>query len=130
MNPGIWLNDEVINFYVEMLNERETKKSSATKNWYFSSFFFTKLMQNGVYNYNLVKTWAKANVFSMRSISFPINIIEFHWKWVYIFPFLKVIGFYDPLGPNNNDVENYGVHFLRVMCYIFITDVDFNGFIY
>ena len=100
-----------------MLNEREAQISSSTKNWYFSTFFFAKLMENGVYNYDLVKTWPKdKNIFVLDSFSLPINITKSHWKMVYIIPFSKVIAFYDPKGPNDSDVKNYGVHLLKVIC--------------
>ena len=129
MNPNQWLTDEVINFYIEMLKERETQISSDTKNWYFSSFLFAKLMENGVYNYDLVKAWPKdKNIFVLDSFSLPINITKLHWKMVYIIPTSKVIAFYDPLGPIDSDVENYGVHLLQVIFYVVIIQNDFNSF--
>ena len=58
--PNTWLNDEVINFYMCMLQERDTqlcaKNSSRRASHYFNSFFVNKLVDlDNRYNYNNIK---------------------------------------------------------------------------
>jgi hypothetical protein len=57
-----WLNDEVINFYMEMLAERDSAlcglpNSHRTPSHFFSSFFISKLLENGNYRYENVKRY-------------------------------------------------------------------------
>ena len=43
LQPGQWLNDEVINFYEQLVRERNEKQSGRPKLHAFSSFFYTKV---------------------------------------------------------------------------------------
>lgn len=117
-----WLNDEVINSYMEMLMQREEAISSP-QSLYLSSFFFVKLMNEGEdefddtreYTYQNVKRWAKnIDIFKMRYIFSAINIKKCHWKVIYWILEFKVIVIYDPMGCLKSDVEKYAVHALEV----------------
>ena len=45
-----WLNDEIINFYLQMIVERSTKNESGWPKVYATNtFFYPKLMQSGIY---------------------------------------------------------------------------------
>lgn len=61
-----WLNDEVINFYMQMLIEREEAISSP-QSLYLLSFFFSKLTGDDAgtitYNYANVERWTKKKNF-------------------------------------------------------------------
>lgn len=57
--PSMWLNDEIINYYMQLLMDRNNlqhqNKSIQKTSFYFNSFFIDKLLENEKYNYNLVK---------------------------------------------------------------------------
>ncbi|CAL4939336.1 unnamed protein product [Urochloa decumbens] len=59
LRPGCWLNDEVINLYLELLKEREKREPKRfLKCHFFNTFFYKKLAcgKNG-YDYKSVKRW-------------------------------------------------------------------------
>lgn len=61
LRPRGWLHDEVINFNMNMLQERDTmlclSNYDRIPSYYFSSFFMNKLMDCGGYNYENVKRY-------------------------------------------------------------------------
>ncbi|XP_078159946.1 ubiquitin-like-specific protease ESD4 isoform X2 [Carex rostrata] len=59
LRPGGWLNDEVINLYLELLKERERRQPERfLKCHFFNTFFYKKLIgRNGGYDYKAVKRW-------------------------------------------------------------------------
>jgi sentrin-specific protease 1 len=84
LRPAEWLNDEVINFYCKLLEERGKKNKNAPKCWFPNSFFWPKLSgaDNSSYSYKDVKRWsikAKIDIFELDHILFPMNIGESHW---------------------------------------------------
>jgi len=59
LRRGCWLNDEVINLYLELLKEREKREPNRfLKCHFFNTFFYKKLAcgKNG-YDYKSVKRW-------------------------------------------------------------------------
>merc|ERR1712228_582884 len=60
LEDGQWLNDEVMNFYMALLQDRNLKRLQQNgKNirvLLMNTFFFTKLSSNS-YNYKAVKRW-------------------------------------------------------------------------
>eukprot|EP00069_Balaena_mysticetus_P003229 bmy_16569T0 len=65
-----WLNDEVINFYMNLLVERN-KKQGYPALYAFSTFFYPKLKSGG---YQAVKRWTKGvNLFEQELILVPIH---------------------------------------------------------
>ena len=113
LHERTWLNDEVINFYMEMIRERDNLISP--KSIIHSSFFFTKIVDSdGNYNYTAVRRWAKQIIFSMQYLFSPINVNRSHWKLLNIFFIHKVIVIYDPLGCSESDVEEYGAPAFQV----------------
>lgn len=85
--PRTWLNDEVINFYFKLLQERCNKATQGPKCWFTNSFFWNKLSggpakQNDEYNYKEVRRWtikAKVDIFALDFVIFPMNVGEMHW---------------------------------------------------
>jgi len=100
LERSVWLNDEIINFYMEMLKERDTKLCELDPNrkpsWFFSSFLIAKLLEDGDYSYARVKRWAKRfDAFAQDKIFFPINIANNHWVLVVAYIQKKQVRFYD-----------------------------------
>lgn len=62
LGPSTWLNDEIINVCMSMLQERDKRHREALKGsptcHFFNSFFLNKLYKDsGKYNYNDVRRW-------------------------------------------------------------------------
>eukprot|EP01038_Epipyxis_sp_PR26KG_P006123 gene6123-8439_t len=103
LEPGAWLNDEVINFYMCMLQVRDeklcTKYPSRVPSYFFNSFFITKLLicDHG-YTYGNVKRWSKKfDIFAMDKIFFPVNLNNSHWAMAVVYMRKKRICYYDSM---------------------------------
>ena len=95
LKPTVWLNDEVINFYIEMMSERVKSKGV----YCFSSFFMIKLLEKDKFTYKRVSRWpkkAKVNVCELKKIFIPIHVPG-HWAVVFIDVLNKEIYYYDSL---------------------------------
>ena len=66
LRPGVWLNDEVMELYLKLL-------AATYPDWYFcQTNFYTKLVVQRGYDYNLVQKWTKkVDVFSKVSSQAP-----------------------------------------------------------
>ncbi|KAK8527675.1 hypothetical protein V6N13_085483 [Hibiscus sabdariffa] len=85
LKPGSWLNDEVINLYLELLKERENREPKKfLKCHFFNTFFYKKLVSpEGGYNYKAVKRWTSQKklgycLFDCDKIFVPIHK-DIHW---------------------------------------------------
>ncbi|XP_071937784.1 ubiquitin-like-specific protease ESD4 [Coffea arabica] len=85
LRPRAWLNDEVINLYLELLKERERREPKKFLNChFFNTFFFKKLVSGkGGYNYQSVRRWTSQKklgycIFDCDKIFVPIHK-EVHW---------------------------------------------------
>lgn len=102
LRPRTWLNDEVVNFYMAMLQERDERLSKANPNrttsHYFNSFFMTKLQEGNGYSYAGVKRWSKKfDLLSKDKIFVPININNTHWTLAVVYIQKKEIHYYDSM---------------------------------
>ena len=105
---GQWLNDEVISYFYKMLANRDEALTEANpgrkRSHYFSSFFFTKLFDEGCtdeYSYKNVKRWSKKvpgkDIFALDKVFFTCNVSKSHWTCAVIFMEEKRIQFYDSM---------------------------------
>lgn len=83
--PGGWLNDEVINLYLELLKEREKREPDKfLKCHFFNTFFYKKLYNpNTRYDYKAVRRWTTQrkigySLMDCDKIFVPIHK-EIHW---------------------------------------------------
>jgi Ulp1 family protease len=101
-----WLNDEVINFYMDLLGNHYNNplNNALSSHYYYSSFFFAKLyFDHNTYNYEAIKKWSKkVNVFEQEKLFFPI-IYNSHWTLAVIFMHKKEIHYYDSMMGNNSN---------------------------
>ena len=104
-----WLNDEVINFFMSMLKDRDEalcllNPTGRKSSHYFNSFFISKLLDTEnkkVYTYDAVKRWSKKfDIFTKRRIYFPINISNSHWTHLVLYMEQREIHYYDSMGGN------------------------------
>lgn len=93
LKPLAWLNDEVINFYMNLLIERGKLKDYPSVHA-FNTFFFPKLSNSG---YDSLKRWTKkVDIFSHDYILVPIHR-GMHWCMAIIDMNEKVIRYYDSM---------------------------------
>ncbi|XP_062975255.1 sentrin-specific protease 1 [Elgaria multicarinata webbii] len=109
LNHLNWLNDEIINFYMNMLMERSKQKSFPTVHA-FNTFFFTKLKTA---KYQAVKRWTKkVDIFSVHILLVPIHL-GVHWCLAVIDFRKKTITYYDSMGGTDNDACKILLHYLK-----------------
>ncbi|XP_042883405.1 sentrin-specific protease 1-like isoform X3 [Penaeus japonicus] len=97
-----WLNDEVINFYMNLLVERG-KNDNYPSVYAFNTFFYPKLVKTG---YSTVRRWTKkVDVFSMDLLLVPVHL-GMHWCLATMDFRSKSIRYYDSmLGDNERCLE-------------------------
>lgn len=112
LKPFTWLNDDVINFYLELLNERnkilmEINPDYRMSTCYFNSFFIEKLSneKQKKYKYDNVKRWTKNNnIKNYDQIYIPVNCpFRIHWVAIVLYLKQKTIVWYDSKWRNYND---------------------------
>lgn len=93
---GHWLNDNIIDFYLNMVSERFPEV------YCWTTHFFTTMKSKG---YQGVARWAKrrkVNVTEKNLIVVPINIMSTHWAVAVIDNVAATISYYDSLASNGN----------------------------
>lgn len=110
-----WLNDEVVNIYMQLAQERESCRSK-NENIFMSSFFYQKLVHfNGGFNYSGVKKWTKhIDIFSSSRIFFPININRQHWVVVCVSMHNKKVQYFDSLGNDGRIISENILRWLQL----------------
>ncbi|XP_049636479.1 sentrin-specific protease 2-like [Suncus etruscus] len=104
-----WLNDEVINFYMNLLMERNRKQDYPAL-YAFSTFFYPKLMSAG---YQAVKRWTKGvNLFDQELILVPIHQ-EVHWSLVVIDVRKKSLKYLDSMGHKGHKICEMLLQYLQ-----------------
>ncbi|XP_074292273.1 ubiquitin-like-specific protease ESD4 [Silene latifolia] len=122
LRPGAWLNDEVINVYLELLKERERREPKKYLNChFFNTFFYKKLAggRNG-YDYKAVKRWTSLRKIGYKlsecdKIFIPIHK-EVHWCLAVINKKDKKFQYLDSLGGRDSQV-------LRVLAKYYVDEV-------
>ncbi|KAL0488418.1 hypothetical protein AKO1_015601 [Acrasis kona] len=94
-----WLNDEVINFYLGLCIERcDNSLVPVPKCHFFTTFFYTKLVEKGSYNYANVRRWTKkVDLFSKDKVIIPIHL-GVHWTCAVINLRDSRFEYYDSMG--------------------------------
>ncbi|TKV96168.1 hypothetical protein SEVIR_9G411700v4 [Setaria viridis] len=110
--PGRWLNDEVINLYLELLKEREKREPKRfLKCHFFNTFFYKKLAcgKNG-YDYKSVKRWTTRrklgyDLIECNKIFVPVHK-DVHWCLAIINMKKNTFQYLDSLGGMDHNVLN------------------------
>uniref|UniRef100_A0A1B6KPG0 Ubiquitin-like protease family profile domain-containing protein n=1 Tax=Graphocephala atropunctata TaxID=36148 RepID=A0A1B6KPG0_9HEMI len=98
LNRLNWLNDEVINFYLNLIIERG-KKDKNMNVYAFNTFFYPKLVSGG---YNSLKRWTKkVDIFDNELLLVPIHL-GMHWCMATIDFRDHTVRYYDSMGSDNN----------------------------
>jgi sentrin-specific protease 1 len=83
---------------------------------FFSSFFYTKLSENGVYNYKNVSRWlkrAKVDIAQLEKIIMPVHVGHNHWCCAIINFAKQQIEYYDSLGGSNPQCLQFLRNYVR-----------------
>lgn len=116
LQEGGWLNDEVINFYLSLVMERNSGKEGGLKVYVFSTFFFPKLQGLGTGQtggHAAVKRWTKAvDLFLCDLILVPLHL-GVHWALAVIDLKSKTVKSYDSMGQRHEDICNLLLHYIK-----------------
>ncbi|TBU64827.1 cysteine proteinase [Dichomitus squalens] len=116
LRPAQWLNDEIINFYGQMIlsrseDSKENPGDSVVNGrkrplnvHYFSTFFWSKLRGQGYEKARLAKWTKKIDIFSKDVILIPVNHSNAHWTAAAINFRKKRIESYDSMGMARGEV--------------------------
>ncbi|KAK8947141.1 Ubiquitin-like-specific protease ESD4 [Platanthera zijinensis] len=114
LRPGAWLNDEVINLYLELLKEREKREPKKFLKCHFFSTFFYKRLISGKHGYDFkaVKRWTTQRKLGYAlsecdKIFVPIHK-EIHWCLAVINVKDESLQYLDSLG----GLDNYALKML------------------
>ncbi|KAK9375790.1 uncharacterized protein V1513DRAFT_441990 [Lipomyces chichibuensis] len=94
-----WLNDNVIDFYLEMVTQRSRDDPKLPKSFCFSTHFFTTLSGNR--GYQGVARWGKRKQLMLSNTDYifvPINVHNAHWCVSVINIKRRRFEYYDSLG--------------------------------
>lgn len=105
-----WVNDEVINFYFNLIMERAEKKSERYPSVHaFKTYFFPVLSSRG---FDDVKKWtSRVDIFAKDLLLIPIHLGN-HWAIVVVDMRKKILEFYDSMGSERFDLRYFNVYFL------------------
>jgi sentrin-specific protease 1 len=93
-----WLNDEVINFYMNLLIARGHASDKYPKVHAMNTFFYPKLLSGG---HASLRRWTrKVDIFAQNVVVVPIHL-DIHWCMSIIDFRDKSITYYDSMGGNN-----------------------------
>ncbi|XP_011299611.1 sentrin-specific protease isoform X2 [Fopius arisanus] len=93
-----WLNDEVINFYMNLLIERG-KEEKYPNVYAMNTFFYPKLLSGG---HAVLKRWTrKVDIFAQDIIVVPVHL-QMHWCMSIIDFRDSSIRYYDSMGGENH----------------------------
>lgn len=125
LNCGCWLNDEIINLYMRLLQERDTRLHAAggmetyPKCHFFNSFFLTKLYKDtGKYDYESVRRWtapgrlkaigqSRTSILDCDKILVPVNQGNVHWVTAVIDIKNKKFEYFDSLRGEDSTCLNH-----------------------
>ena len=118
LEDGVWLNDEVVNYYLKsILRKRDEmlcrvqngRRRSHCYNSFFADFLLGKNIEDphlkGTYQYSNVERWARkvpgGDIFGLKYLLIPKNQGNSHWQLVCVYIEKKTIAFYDSLHGND-----------------------------
>jgi sentrin-specific protease 1 len=100
LQPGIWLDDTLVNFY---LNQCLSKRDTSSYLFYKTNFWNSLMNVDTIsmvhqYEFDKVRWWNKGqNIFDMKKVFIPINVGNSHWVLVVIDIEKKKIQHYDSM---------------------------------
>ncbi|XP_061082340.1 sentrin-specific protease 2 [Conger conger] len=109
LRDSSWLNDEVINFYLNLVMSR-SEQGGGRKVYAFSTFFFPKLRGGG---HAAVRRWTKAvDLFLYDLILAPLHL-GVHWSLAVIDLKAKSVKYYDSMGQRHDHICSLLLRYLK-----------------
>jgi Ulp1 family protease len=113
LRPGAWLNDEVINFYMNLINERSKQDSKALKVHCFNTFFYSNfLLPKGYAGVKRFAKRAKVDIASCDMVLVPIHL-GVHWCMSAVNRKEKRIEYWDSLRGGSGKVHSKLREYMR-----------------
>ncbi|CAB3237686.1 unnamed protein product [Arctia plantaginis] len=105
-----WLNDEIINFYMNLLMQRSEERKDLPKVYATNTFFYPKLMQSGQAG---LRRWTrKVDIFAHDLIIIPVHL-GVHWCLSIIDFRAKKVSYLDSMGGRNQACLDALMQYLR-----------------
>mmetsp|Transcript_114533 Transcript_114533/g.262803 ORF Transcript_114533/g.262803 Transcript_114533/m.262803 type:complete len:387 (-) Transcript_114533:60-1220(-) len=129
LRNGQWLNDEIMNFFMKILQDRsdnivdkERNRRRVPRCWFTNTFFWAKLSGtdeggSGQFNYKAVARWAKkavGDVFALDAIVVPVHLSLTHWALGVVDMRRKRFLFLDSLNGTCGAFAKYMMEYLRL----------------
>ncbi|CAA9994328.1 unnamed protein product, partial [Nesidiocoris tenuis] len=96
-----WLNDKIINFYMELIDQRSRQNHKLPTTFSFNTFLYVSLKAGG---YSRVKNYTrKTDLFEKDIVFIPIFKAA-HWRLITIYIKLQKIEYLDSLGKDGTDI--------------------------
>ncbi|KAI8911836.1 hypothetical protein EDD86DRAFT_264628 [Gorgonomyces haynaldii] len=114
LKPGCWLNDEIINFYGELIRKRYLDQPDKyPKVWVFNTFFYGRLQQG----YSNVRRWTKKanDIFTYDYVIVPVHLGN-HWVCAVMNIKDKRIEYMDSLLGRNPQCQKLLLDYLKQEC--------------
>ncbi|XP_037903482.1 ubiquitin-like-specific protease ESD4 [Hermetia illucens] len=106
-----WLNDQIVNFYLNLIADDNTKKLNQSKIHVMNTFLLPILKTSG---YNAIKRWTrKVNIFLYGLIIIPAHQNNNHWTLAIIDLKNQTIKIYDSLGNNDGSTPKLLCEYLE-----------------
>uniref|UniRef100_A0A0N5CES1 ULP_PROTEASE domain-containing protein n=1 Tax=Strongyloides papillosus TaxID=174720 RepID=A0A0N5CES1_STREA len=113
LDENTWLNDNIINFYMELIMDRSKNCLKYPKVYAFNTFFYQNI-SNPERGYKMVKRWTrKIDIFQMKYIFVPINLNNVHWCMAIIDVPKKEIRYCDSMRKRNTDALNVLKNYIK-----------------
>jgi sentrin-specific protease 1 len=122
--PGAWLNDDIINAYMQILNARVEERPQRT--FFSTSNFVRTLLQvnhfdpniRGTYNFSAIgRRWRQRlpvdDIFHLDRMILPVHVHGNHWTLADVRLREHSIHYHDPLLGNGDDIMAHILHFIR-----------------
>ncbi|CAH1644636.1 unnamed protein product [Spodoptera littoralis] len=105
-----WLNDEIINFYMNLLMQRSEERKDLPKVYATNTFFYPKLMQSGQAG---LRRWTrKVDIFAHDLLVVPVHL-GVHWCLSIVDFRAKKINYLDSMGGRNQACLDALLQYLR-----------------
>ncbi|KAI8324382.1 Senp1 covalent complex with sumo-2 [Martensiomyces pterosporus] len=113
LGDGKWLNDEVINFYMQLIVSRSEQNPALPKVHAFNTFFYSTLRDQG---YARVRRWTRrVNLFEKDMFIVPVHL-GVHWCCAVVSFKAKAITYYDSLLGDNHKCLRLLMDYLHSEC--------------
>ncbi len=93
LNPNVWLNDEIINAYISLIDKQKSEELII-----FNTYFYELLNQNNPIKINrILKKKIKSGV--PKYVIIPVNFVNYHWSLIFLNLSKKIIYLVDSIYP-------------------------------